>query len=317
MRRVAVYGAANIDIHAVCFREYIPADSNPGYSYISLGGVGRNIAENCVRLGLSVDLVTVIGDDELSSIVVDGCRKQGIALEHSLFLKGAVTPRYICMLNSDGTLAGAVAAMEALDKFDLAEFEKRTEAGDRAGIVVLDANLPEAVISAACCRWNRKTLFFDPVSVTKAAKAVKNIGGFSIVKPNLNESLLLAGLEQELALREPPCVLAKKSAEILHRRGVNEVFVSLGSEGLFYLSGSGCGMVRPFDMSVVNVSGAGDAASAGIMWACFSDCTTMDKARYAVAAASICASSAGTVSEMMNEINLEKLAKEVHHEFIS
>ena len=302
MHRVAVYGAINIDIHAVCFNKFVHADSNPGHSYISMGGVGRNIAENCARLGLCVDLVTVIGDDELAAIAAGDCAKNGIVLEQSLFLKNAPTPRYICTLDSDGSLVGAVAAMEALDSFSVAEFEKRTDAGDMADLIVLDANLPEAVIAAACLRWNTKTLFFDPVSVAKAGKALNCLGSFSIIKPNLQESLLLADLDQKA---EPAFVAAKACAETLHRRGVREVFVSLGHLGLFYFSGSGCGIVRPLDMPVVNVSGAGDAASAGIVWACFSDCDTLQKARYAVASASLCASSAETVSKKLSCKHLE------------
>jgi pseudouridine kinase len=314
---VAVYGAANIDIHAVCFNKYIHADSNPGSSYISIGGVGRNIAENCVRLGLHVDLVTVLGDDEFSSVIINDCEKLGIGLGQSLFLKNIVTPRYICTLDSDGSLVGAVAAMEALESFSVAEFEKRTGAGDNAGIIVLDACLPEPVINAACKRWNTKALFFDPVSVAKAGKALGCLGSFSIIKPNLNEALLLAGLEQKSALTEPLHITAKKSAEILRQRGVGEVFISAGSAGLLYFSGSGCGIVRPLDMPLVNVSGAGDAASAGIVWASLSNCNTMQKARYAVATASLCVSSADTVSKKMSREYLEELAREVQHEFIS
>ena len=315
MSRVAIYGATNIDVQAVCYNKYIPADSNPGYSYISMGGVGRNIAENCVRLGLHVDLVTVIGDDELSSMVVNDCARLGIGIEQSIFLRNAATPRYICLLDSDGNLAGAVAAMEALESFGVAEFEKRTEAGDNADVIVIDANLPEAVIEAACKRWKTKTLFFDPVSAAKAGKAFNCLGNFSIVKPNLLESLLLAGLEHTAA--EPIHVTATKSAEALHKRGVREVFVSLSSEGLLYFCESGCGIVRTLDMPIVNVSGAGDAASAGIIWACFSNCATMEKARYAVASASLCASSAGTVSKKLSRGYLEELAREVQHESIS
>jgi len=317
MPNVAVYGAACIDIHAVCFGKYVPGDSNPGSSYISTGGVGRNIAENCVRLGLHVDLVTVIGDDEHSSIIVGDCAKLGIGLEQSLFLKNAATPRYICTLDCDGSLVGAVAAMEALDRFSVADFEKRTSAGDKADIIVLDAGFPEAVISAACKRWSTKTLFFDPVSAAKAGKARSSLSAFSIIKPNLCEALSLAGLEQDAALSEPLHTAAKRSAEILYERGVGEVFVSLGRAGLLYYSESGCGIVRPLDMPLVNVSGAGDAASAGIVWASFSNCDTVQKARYAIASASLCVSSEYTVSKKLSQTYLEELAKEAEHEVIS
>ena len=331
--KIAVYGAANIDIQAVCYYDYVPADSNPGRSYIGLGGVGRNIAENCARLGMHVDLVTVMGDDELSSIIAGDCTRLGIGLEYSLFLKKTASPRYIAMMNRDGSLIGAVAAMDALDLFNADEFKTRTEPGDNADIVVIDANLPEDVISAACGRWKSRTLFLDPVSETKALKAKDCIGSYSIIKPNLHEAMLLAGLIQEPGgqtltskgtspvFTDPafsdPVETAVKCADILYQKGVAEIFISLGPDGILYYSGSGCGMVRPLDMPVVNVSGAGDAASAGIVWACTLECDTAEKAKYAAAMASLAASNANSVSIKINQYYLKKLAMEVKHEIIA
>lgn len=323
---MAVYGAANIDIQAVSAGAYRPADSNPGSSSISSGGVGRNIAENCARLGLDVELVTVIGGDALSPVLVDDSAKLGIGLGHSLVIQNKATPRYVCVLDSDGTLVGAVSDMEALDDFTVAEFAKRTEPGDNADIILVDANLPEPVIAAACERWKGKPLFFEPVSVAKAGRAAGCLENFSIIKPNLQEALLLAGAREETSSssmgEEFKRRAAKKCAETLYGRGVREVFVSLGAQGLLYFSGEGCGIARPLALPVVNVSGAGDAACAGIMWALLSRydtaCSnTARKARYAIAAASLCASSPDTVSKEMNREYLEKLEKEVCHESIS
>jgi len=75
---VAVYGGANVDIQARCAERYRPADSNPGTASTSLGGVGRNIAENLARLGVATELVTVFGGDETAAMLADGCRAIGI-----------------------------------------------------------------------------------------------------------------------------------------------------------------------------------------------------------------------------------------------
>lgn len=347
---MAVYGGANIDIQAVSRARFRAADSNPSRSSITLGGVGRNIAENCARLGLSVQLVTVIGDDALSPILVDASAKLGIEIAHSLFVTHKATPRYICLLDSDGTLVGAASDMDALDNFTVAEFMKRTAPGDNADMIVLDANLPEPVIAAAAERWKEKPLFFEPVSVAKAGRAAGSLGRFSVIKPNVREAVLLAGAplspassageDAPPAGEKPEISLAVRCAEVLRTRGVKEVFVSLGAKGLLYCSGEGRGIVKPLAMPVVNVSGAGDAACAGIIWACLSHpdsaCgdtaragngaangvsqhgnNTARKARYAVAAASLCASSPDTVSKEMCRDYLETLEKEVRHESIS
>ncbi len=49
---VTVVGGANIDIHGRSEKVLRPNDANPGTVHVSAGGVGRNIAENLVRLGI-------------------------------------------------------------------------------------------------------------------------------------------------------------------------------------------------------------------------------------------------------------------------
>ena len=46
---VAVVGAGNVDIGGTPDSALVPADSNPGRVTVTLGGVGRNIAENLSR----------------------------------------------------------------------------------------------------------------------------------------------------------------------------------------------------------------------------------------------------------------------------
>ena len=55
---VAVVGAVNVDIGGTPDSALVPADSNPGRVTVTLGGVGRNIAENLCRLGKRVLMVT-------------------------------------------------------------------------------------------------------------------------------------------------------------------------------------------------------------------------------------------------------------------
>ena len=43
---VCVIGAVNVDISGTPQSTYVPGDSNPGHVRVTLGGVGRNIAEN-------------------------------------------------------------------------------------------------------------------------------------------------------------------------------------------------------------------------------------------------------------------------------
>lgn len=60
---ITVIGGSNIDIQGVPNKSLVLFDSNPGKVDISLGGVGRNIADNICRLGINTKLISAIGND--------------------------------------------------------------------------------------------------------------------------------------------------------------------------------------------------------------------------------------------------------------
>ncbi len=341
---IAVYGAANVDIQGHSAAPFKPGDSNPGFSSSTPGGVGRNIAENLARWGAVVELVSVFGDDELSPFIQASCTDLGIGIGSSLFLHGAVSPRYLCLLDADGGLIGAVAAMDALERFGPAELAGRFGPGDRAAVVVLDANLPAATLALAAGRWRDKPLLLDTVSLAKAPKALNLLPLLAMIKPNRAEAALLASLagfpassadgasggggESDLAsgrggegikAAEPGADEAQAwhSARGLRKAGCAEVFVSLGAGGLLWSSAEGEGIARPLPLPVRNVSGAGDAAAAALAWAAAKHYNSEGKARLAIAAASLCSTSIGSVHSGADADSLALHAQGVRIERLS
>jgi pseudouridine kinase len=340
---IAVYGAANVDIQGHSAAAFKMGDSNPGHSTITPGGVGRNIAENLARWGASVALVSVFGDDELSPFIQASCTDLGIAIDASLFLSGAISPRYMCLLDADGGLIGAVAAMDALERFGPAELAERFGPGDRAAVVVLDTNLPAATLALAAERWRDKPLLLDTVSLAKAPKALPLLPMLSMIKPNRAEAALLAslaggpcaaavplfggayGAAGPLSAGEAPGApglredeaRALQSARCLRKAGCAEVFVSLGEGGLLWCGAEGEGIARPLPLPVRNVSGAGDAAAAALACCAAKRYNSESKARFAIAAASLCSSSMGSVHSGADAGNLALHAQGVRIERLS
>ena len=315
---VAVYGGANIDIVARSRLQWRPGDSNPGTLSRSAGGVGRNIAENLARLGLPVELVTVFGTDDAASFLREVCAVTGIEVGRSLILPGQETSAYLCILDNDGSLVGAVAAMDSMELFLPAELATRFGPGDDAELVVIDANLPAATIALAVERWKGKPLMLDPVSVAKAAKAAPVVGGFSMVKPNRHEAQVLLGLKVDTRTVENDMVLAARNSALqLLGKGLKEVYVSLGAQGILWADPQGVGLVRPPELPVVNVSGAGDAATAALAWATVRHMETATKASFAVAAASLCASVSDSVAQRIDMELLSTIVRGVKNERLS
>jgi pseudouridine kinase len=322
---VAVYGGANLDIQAKSHSSFLPGDSNPGSLHISPGGVGRNIAGNLACLGLCTELVSLFGTDALATVLTDSLKAAGIRYDRSIFLPGKPTSAYVCLLDTDGSLAGAVAAMELFDGLTLEMMETSWQAGDEADLVILDGNLPRSVLVAALSRWPGKPVLFDPVSEAKAGRGQDLLGKLGMIKPNLREAELLAGItpasqsasgtaSSSGSSPDQLVVRAKTAARSLIGLGVREAFVSIGALGLVYADADLCGLVSPLDLPVVNVSGAGDAATAGIATGTLCGYDVAMKAAMAMVLASRCAASPLTVADGTTLEDLLDAAGQVSNE---
>ncbi|MFZ3109758.1 MAG: PfkB family carbohydrate kinase [Rectinemataceae bacterium] len=319
--RIVVVGGANIDLQGRSFEAFLPADSNPGTIIRSRGGVGRNIAENCVLLGLPTWLLTAFGDDEDGAWLRSDCERKGIDTEGSL-IAHAATARYLCVMDPSGSLQAAVADMGIMERLDPGFLESRRLLLDSADIIVADANLPAASLAWLAAQYGRSgrrgrgkiasrqspgpLLYLDTVSKAKAARAAGLAAEFDCVKPNRAEASILAKFEGTEAAEPEILCEAMASQEGLPA----ELFISLGEKGIYYHTEAGeIGYVhlpppelRPLP---VNRSGAGDAACAALVWARIRGVGAIDKARYALAAAMLTAASSEPVDPEMNETTLE------------
>lgn len=310
--RVVVVGGANVDLQGIAFARFVPKDSNPGRIFRAPGGVGRNIAENCSRLGLETELLTVFGDDADGEFLREDCEAKGIAVGGCL-ITGAPTARYLCALDPDGSLVAAVADMAAMEYLSPDFLESRRDSLDQADYILADTNLPPASLAWLAGRYGRKArlernrpsplLFLDTVSAAKTPRVLGISGEFDCIKPNKAEAAILAG---SLAT-DPSEILAALAAK---GNLPAELYISLGEKGIYYYTESGeTGAIalpppelRP---KAVNRSGAGDAACAALVWGTARGFGPADKARCALAAAMLAASSEEPVSADMDEIAFE------------
>jgi len=265
-RRVVVVGGMNIDIQGKSFLPFKSHDSNAGILEIFPGGVGRNIAENLARLGLEVQLVSVLGDDVSSRALEESCQAAGIGLEGLVRLVGKPAAHYLCLLDADGGLAGAVASMGAIDSLLPDRLEAKASLLDSAELIILDANIPESSIAWLASRYPKDgsgpRLCFDPVCAQKAARGRAFLGAFAFAKPNREEASVLAGFANK------ECAETSEIASALRAMGLGEAFVTLGYEGI-WAEGPGrerwiarIPARRPAGLESVNSSGAGDARPA-------------------------------------------------------
>jgi len=312
----------NIDMQGTCFSPFKAQDSNPGLLKISPGGVGRNIAENLVLLGVEVELVSILGDDEAASMLEESCAALGIGLDGTVRLENSPSCQYLCLLDCDGSLAGAVAAMQAMEKLGPDRLAENASLFDEAAIIIIDANIPESSIRWLADRYprggKRPLIGFDPVSAAKAHRGASSLGAFDFAKPNQTEAAILAGTELG-----PPGELART----LRAKGLGEAFISLGGEGLLaegvgQSGGTETWISRLPQLPVpglhrLSASGAGDAACAAIAWGLLGGLDLPSRCALALAASIIAGASESPVNPLLSAALLQQTAKGIQRERVS
>ncbi|MEO6791220.1 MAG: carbohydrate kinase family protein [Ornithinibacter sp.] len=292
--RVVVVGGAVLDAKVRTRSAAVLGTSNPGTSSSSVGGVGRNIAENLARLGTPTDLVAAVGDDLAGRTVVSHTRDAGVECAH---VRTSVHPTgtYTAVLDDRGDLLIAVADMRATDELTVGDLTVVPSLLADADALVVDANL-----HADAVRWLFSAAadagviaVLEPVSVAKAADVATVIDGsvpLHTVTPNVDE---LAALVGQPVPDTVPGISA--AALVLHDRGVEHVWVRRGTRGSLLSIAAPerprLVLVGASSVEVADVTGAGDSMTAGYVHALLEGADVLESARYGqVLAALTCAS---------------------------
>lgn len=285
----AVIGGANIDIGG--FPEGVVAmgDSNPGRVRLSAGGVGRNIACNLARLGVETHLLTALGGDTFSKVILADCRAAGVRLDMAVEYAGEDSSFYLFIADSAGDMRLAVNDMRLCAKLTPEVLSRSLDRLNAMDAVVLDANLPPQSL-----HWLaenvRAPLIADAVSAAKATRLLPAIGRLSILKPNALEATALTGLRAN----DPSS--AEAAARRLVEMGAAQVFITLGERGVCCAEAGESRFVPVSPAQVVNTTGAGDAFTAALTWAKLRGCDLEACARAGAAAASLAVECPDTVN---------------------
>lgn len=303
--RVAVVGGANLDIFGFPSKELLPGVSNPGRVETACGGVGRNIAENLARLGTPVSLVTAVGQDAHGDRICREAEAAGIDLEHTIRSGCYPTSTYIALQDGTGEMAWAVSQMDIMAELSAENLRKEELWLENAAALVLDTNLSAGALDWLTSRYRHLPIWVDPVSVEKARRLGNLLGALYALKPNRQEAELLSGIPADS--REG--VLA--NWRWFMAAGVKELWLSLGSEGLFYGNGTHGIFARPPAAAAVNTNGAGDALMAGAVFGTLCGEDDENRVRMALAASALTCTTVQTIHPDLSETHLKTLMREV------
>ncbi|GAB4114316.1 MAG: PfkB family carbohydrate kinase [Candidatus Caldatribacteriota bacterium] len=320
---VVVIGGANIDLRGKSGGELIRHTSNPGKVNISTGGVGRNIAHNLALLNIPVVLLSAVGDDGEGIKILEELQKAGVNTDQMLISEQYPTGIYIAILNQKGEMEAGISDMPILEEINIEYLRAKAFLIKESRFVVIDTNLSEESIEYAVdlCNKVKVPLLMETVSVEKSKKLRNVLFGenwgnkfIDYMTPNQKEleAITSIKIENEKDL--------DKAIEKLRSRGVRNIIVTMGEKGVYLSSSSeyrrednkdnkdykdrkssGNKFMSPFRGEVIDVTGAGDALVAGLVYGISKGYSIEVAARFGLAAAALTVSSKEAVRRDLAE----------------
>jgi pseudouridine kinase len=336
---VVVIGGANIDLRGRSEGELKRYTSNPGKINVGSGGVGRNIAHNLALLNVPVTLLSVVGDDGEGIRILEESGKAGVRVEQMIISGEHPTGIYLAILDEQGEMEVAVSDMRILEEVTVEYLRSKAYLIKESKIVVVDTNIPEESIEYVVdlCNKVKVPLLIEPVSVEKAKKLRKILDRSGSGKGSEGESGSESGSERwavdymtpskdelesilEAEMGGNPDLDLNRDSDIvraveeLKGKGVKNVIVTLEKRGIYVSYGGGTDegkhddpkkgtgkFMAPYKGEVVDVTGAGDALVAGLVYGIYKGYSLEVGARFGLAAAALTISTKEAVRRDLRE----------------
>jgi pseudouridine kinase len=300
---VLVIGAMAIDAKGKPRRALVPGTSAPGTVRLSVGGVARNIAENLARLGVHATLLSVVGDDPIGRFLLDATARSGVDVEHVSVRRGQRSGAYLAVMDRSGAPAHAIDDMTVLRYLVPGRIYRLRRLFRDASMIVFDANVPPRTIETIFALASRydKPVCVDPTSTTLAERVRPYLGQTHLIVPNLQEArALVCAPDEDLDAQDMAMRLVSMDVEI--------AIITLAEKGLYYASSDESGHVPALQRDIVDLTGAGDALTAAVIFALLNDIPISEAVRLGVSAAALTIQCPDTVCP---DLSLDRLYDEL------
>jgi ribokinase len=270
VKRVLVIGSLNLDI--VAKADHIPIIGETviaEYGGQFRGGKGANQACALAKLGGDVEMLGAVGNDDAGNYLLHGLEDSGVDVKNIKRVAREPTGQAWIVVNKKGDNS-IIVLPGANYSVDIPYIETMHETILKADIIIMQLEIPVETVCyvARIAKKLGKTVILDP------APAVSSLpdelyANTDYIKPNESELVLLTGCRvDEYA----------KGAERLIMRGVKNVIVSLGAQGVYCHSKDRKPFHKPAHaVEVQDTTAAGDSFLAAFALG-LAKCATFDEA---------------------------------------
>ncbi len=298
--KILVIGSLNVDM-------VVDVDHMPvvGETIISAdmdmipGGKGANQACAAGYLGTNVSMLGAVGDDSYARLQFMSLDKAGVDTSRVIVKKEEKTGVAFITVNRNGencivVVSGANAALSPQD------IDAHQDLLDECDVVLLQMEIPMATVchAARLAKDRGKMVILDPAPVP-AVFPEELYACVDVIKPNRTETAMLTGVDcrTEEGL--------KRAAKRLRVKGIREVLVTLGGDGV-YIDSATCGIshIPARRVQALDTTAAGDSFTAALAFMLVQGKNIREAAEFAntVSAIVVTRKGAQTSMPMLDEV---------------
>lgn len=296
---IAVVGSLNLDIVVPVARHPRPGETVLGGDSVRTpGGKGANQAVAAARLGGDVVMIGRVGADDAGRQLKDALAEAGLEAGHVAVTEGVPTGIALIAVDAAGENT-IVVSPGANAHFSSTDVEAAVEAIGDAAVTVLQLEVPVAAVIAAA-QASPGVVILNPAPAQEVPDEL--LDGVDVLVPNRGELGALLGEEAPDDL-DAIAALARRFEEPA------TVVVTLGSQGALVVDATDALHIKPFEVTPVDTTAAGDAFCGALAEAFARGESIEAAARWAAAAGALAVTKPGAQASLPTRAEVEELVR--------
>lgn len=258
MGNIIVVGSINMDL--VVKTDEIPkiGETLLGKELLQIpGGKGANQAAAMGKLGKNIIMLGKVGRDNFGEDLLESLKESGVDIA---YIEKEDSSTGIAVINVDKEGNNNIVVIPGANGLvDETYLMKNEKVFQEAEAVVFQLEIPLETVKEGLSlakKFGKTTILNPAPAMDLDDETIKNI---DILAPNEHELGRLA----KMKVTDDESII--KASEILLKKGVQQIIVTLGSRGVFYINKERQEFFDAYKVKVVDTTGAGDSFIGGFV----------------------------------------------------
>ncbi len=303
--KITVFGSFVVDLMGRTPHLPRPAETVKGSLFKQgAGGKGFNQAIAAHKAGGDVAMATKLGRDNMAKVATDAMDSVGMPKDYLFYNQDTHTGIALIMVDentSQNMIVIVPGACATINEVDIAFVEPRIKESAYL-LLQLEVNQDANERVARIAKENGVRVIINTAPYQPVEDSF--LSGAYLVTPNEVEAEGLTGVHvSDLSS-------ADRAAKILFDKGVQNVLITLGEQGVYFNDGKQSEIIPAYKVNAIDTTGAGDAYNGGLVAALAEGKNLREAAKFANAVAALSVQRLGTTPSMPTREEIDAFIKE-------